>query len=147
MMKYKGTIFTTIISLIVIGAVIMLPGCAGKDPSVIAVEVSREWAANNVDSVSKSIASLIAKDSPIFKTIVAKTIEKDINDRLAWKFSEPRKVTEDLYEVVATAYTEIDLSILGTYLASIDYNLTIDTKNKVVITADIDPSSFSLTRQ
>lgn len=147
MMKYKGTIFTTIILLIVIVTVIMLPGCAGKDPSVIASEVAREWAADNVDSVSKNIASLIAKDSPIFKTIVAKTIEKDINDRLAWKFSEPRKTAEDRYEVVATAYTEIDLSIVGTYLASIDYDLTIDTKNKIVITADMEPSSFSLTRQ
>jgi hypothetical protein len=146
MIKHKKTIFTIIISLIVITAVIMLSGCAGKDPSVIAVEVSREWAADNVDSVSKSIAGLVANNSPLFKTIVAKTIEKNINDRLAWKFSDPRKVAEDRYEVVATAYTDIDLSIVGSYTTSIDYNLTIDTKNKEVVTADMDPGSFTMTK-
>lgn len=146
-MKYKKTIFTTIFSLIIIGAMIMLPGCAGKDPSVIAGEVAREWAADNIDSVSKSIAGLIANDSPLFKTVIAKTIEKDINERIAWKFSEPRKVAEDRYEVVATAYADIDLSIMGMYTVSVDYNLTIDTENKQIVTADMDPGSFALTKQ
>jgi hypothetical protein len=147
MIKNKKALFTIVLSLLVIGTAIMLPGCAKKDPAVIAAEVAREWASGNIDNVSKNIAEQVASDSPIFKTIVAKTIEKDINSKLNWKYSEPRKIGEDRYEVVATAYTDIDLAIMGMYTASIDYDLTIDTKNKKVITADMDPGSFALTNK
>ncbi len=147
MMKNKKALSIIILLLVITGITIVLPGCAKKDPAVIAAEVAREWASGNIGNVSKNIAEQVASDSPIFKTIVAKTIEKDINAKLNWKYSQPRKVAEDRYEVVATAYTDIDLSLMGMYTASIDYDLTIDTKNKEVITADMDPGSFALTNK
>lgn len=146
-MKNKKIVPIIFLSLFIIGITIMLPGCVKKDPALIAAEVAREWTTGNIDNVSKNIAEKVASDSPIFKTIVAKTIEKDINSKLNWKYSEPRKTAEDRYKVVATAYTDINLAIMGMYTASIDYDLTIDTKNKEVITADMDPGSFALTKK
>ena len=56
-------------------------------------------------------------------------------------------MAEDRYEVTATAYTDTELSLLGTYEISLDYDLTIDTGNRQVLNADVDVSSFRLTEQ
>jgi hypothetical protein len=146
-MNYRKKIFIILVSLVIAGAMLIQPGCSGKDPAVIAAEVAAEWGVGNIGSVSKSIAGLAASDSPLFKTVIAKTIEKDINDQISWKYSEPRMSSEDRYEVVATAYTNVDLSIMGMYTVSVGYDLLIDTANKEVVTADMDPGSFAMVKQ
>ena len=147
MMKYKRIFILTISIIIFIIALPVIPGCSQKDPAIIATEVAKEWASQNIDTVSKSIAGLIVSESPLFTKIVATTIENKINQNISWEFSEPQKMAEDRYEVTATAYTDTELSLLGTYEISLDYDLTIDTGNRQVLNADVDVSSFRLTEQ
>jgi hypothetical protein len=84
-----------------------------------------------------------ADRSALFEKIVAMAIEKQIKDRLSWEFSTPRKISEGRYEVIATAYTSIDMAIMGTQKVSVDHILTIDTENELVLNAELDPGSFS----
>jgi len=121
--------------------------CAPKDPAVIASKVAEEWTANNVDGVSRGIASLVANSNPLVKTAIAMAIEKQINQRIAWEYSHPQKLAEEQYEVITTAYTEIELPLLGNYKVSVNYNLEIDTKHKQVTDANMDVSSFAMRKQ
>jgi len=49
--------------------------------------------------------------------------------------------------VIATAYSEIEMPLLGIHGVSVNYNLEIDTEQKQVLSADIDASSFALRKQ
>jgi hypothetical protein len=122
-------------------------GCAPKDPAAIASKVAVEWSANNIDVISKSIAGLIINDNPLIGTAITMGISKEINQRIAWEYATPRKLAEDKYGVVTTAYTEIELPLLGKYKVSVNYNLEIDTKEKRIISADMDASSFAMIKQ
>ncbi|HEX75748.1 MAG TPA: hypothetical protein G4O12_04105 [Dehalococcoidia bacterium] len=146
-MNHKGKFIQITYILVFIGVISIFFCCAQKDPAVIASEVAEGWVVNNVDSVSKSIAGLVVNESPLFEKVVAMTIEKEISQRIAWEYSKPQKIAEDRYEVVTTAYTGIALPLLGNYKVSVNYNLIIDTKNKQVLDADIDVSSFALSKQ
>jgi len=118
--------------------------CAPKDPAVIASEVAEEWTSTNVDSVSKNIANLVANDNPLVEKAIALSIANKINDRISWEYSPPQKLAEEQYAVVATAYSEIELPLLGNYRVSVNYNLEIDTKLKQVMAANMDASSFAI---
>ena len=146
-MNHKGKFIQITYILVFIGVISVFFCCAQKDPAVIAREVAEDWIANSVDSMSKSIAGLVVSESFLFEKIVGMTIEKEIGQRIAWKYSKPQKIEEDRYEVVVTAYTEIALSLLGDYKVSVNYDLIVDTKNKQVLDADIDASSFALSKQ
>ena len=146
-MKYKGIVILLVTIFICIGTVPLLSGCAPKDPAAIATKVAEEWAENNIDSVAKSIAGLSADRSALFEKIVEMAIEKKIKERLSWEISTPRKISEDRYEVIVTAHAPIDMALMGTYKASVNHILTIDTENEMVLDAELDPGSFAFKKQ
>jgi hypothetical protein len=146
-MKYRTILIWLLIAFISVGAIPLLSACAPKDPAEIATKVAEEWTENNVDSMSKSIAGLSADRSALFEKIVEMAIEKEIKERLAWEISTPRKISEDRYEVIVTAYAPIDMAIMGVHRASVDHILTIDTENELVLDAELDPGSFALEKQ
>lgn len=118
--------------------------CAPKNPATIASRVAEDWASSNVDGVSKSIAGLIANNNPLIEMAVSKTISQQINQRIAWEYSLPEKLAEERYKVVATAYSVIELPLLGNYRVSVNHNLEIDTRQKKVIDAEMDAGSFAI---
>ena len=136
-----------ILVLLFLSMISVLLACTPKDPAVIATQVAEEWSADHIKNVSKSIVDLISGDNPLVEMAVAMAIEKQINQKIAWKYSEPRKSGEDQYEVIATAYSSIDMALFGNYEISLNYDLKIDTKQKQVITADMDPNSFVLSNK
>ena len=146
-MNYKGKFTQIAYILVFIGVISVFFSCAQKDPAVIATEVAEEWVANNVDNMSESITGLVVSENPLFEKIAAMTIEKEIGQRIDWKYSRPQKIEENRYEVVVTAYTEIALPLLGNYKVSVNYDLIIDTENEQVLDADMDASSFALSKQ
>jgi len=146
-MKHKEKIVQITYVLLLIGVISIFSGCAPKDPAAIALKVAQEWSANNVDEVAENIAGLVAKDNPVIKMATTMAIEQEISKRIAWEFSNPQKIGEEQYGVVATAYTVISVPVLGNYKVSVDYNLEIDTKEKQVIESDMDASTFSLVKQ
>jgi len=121
--------------------------CSPVDPAEIASKVAREWTANNIDVVSKGIAGQVVSNNPILETTVAIVISNEIKQRIVWEYSPPNKLDENRYGVVATAFTPVEIPLLGNYKASLNYNLEIDTKEKRVINADIDAGSFAMTKQ
>jgi len=146
-MNHKGeTIQVTSVFLCIIVTSMFCCCCAPKDPASIASKVAEEWASNNVDGVSRSIAGLVANSNPLIETAIAMTIAKRINQRIAWEYSPPHKLAEDRYEVVTTAYSEIELPLLGSYRVSLNYNLEIDTDLKQVIGTNMDASSFAMSK-
>jgi len=146
-MKYRMIILRVVSVLILASLVFKCFGCAPEDPSVIAGKVAKEWANNNVDSVSESIIDLVAQGNPVAQMAMSVTVKNEIKRRIVWEYSTPVKLGEERYKVIATAYTVIDLPVLGSYKASLNYNLEIDTEHRQVISADMNPSSFALSKQ
>ena len=146
-MKYRMRILQVVSVLVLASLVSICFGCVPEDPSVVAGKVAKEWADNNVDSVSESIIDLVAQGNPVAQMAMSVTVKNEIKRRIAWEYSTPRKLAEDRYEVIATAYTVIDLPVLGSYKASLNYNLEIDTAHRQVISADMDPRSFAFSEQ
>lgn len=134
-------------ALLVIGVIVILVCCAPKDPVAIASKVAEDWAANNVDDVSKNIAGLVINNNPLLQTVVGATIANEINQRIKWEFLYPEKIEENQYVVIATAYAVVELPLLGNYKLSVNYNLEIDTKNKKVMNFTIDAGSFAMQKQ
>lgn len=133
-------------ALIVITLICMVFGCSPKDPAEIASKVARDWTANNLDGVSKGIAGQVAGNNPLLETTIATIMSNEIKQRITWEYSQPNKLDEDKYRVIATASTQIEITLLGNYKVSLNYNLEIDTKNKRVLSADMDPGSFAMTK-
>ena len=146
-MNHKGKIIRITSVFLFITVLSIFYSCAPKNPADIASKVAEEWASSNVDDVSRSIAGLIVNSNPLVEAAVGMAIAKEINQRIAWEYSHPQKLAEERYEVVTTAYAEIELPLLGRYKVSVNYNLEIDTKHKQVIGADVDVSSFALRKQ
>jgi len=129
---------------ILLTAFINIAGCANEDPAEIANKVAMEWAENNVHIVADNIAGLIASDNPLVKAALSMTVSAEIKDRISWEYSVPRRLADDRYEVTATAYTVLEVPVLGTYRISVNYILEIDTANRKVTNASLDPGSFSM---
>ena len=146
-MKQREKIVHLASVLLFIGVVSIFFGCAPKDPAAVALKVAQEWSADNVDEVAGNVADLVAKDNPLAKMAASTAIKQEISKRIDWEFSNPQKIGENQYGVVATAFTVISVPVLGDYKMSVDYNLEIDTKEKQVIKADMDASTFSLVKQ
>jgi hypothetical protein len=146
-MNRKGKIIQLASIFLVITVISIFFCCAPKDPAVIAIEVAEEWASNNVNDVSKNIAGLVANSNPLIEAAVAMALGQQINQKMSWEYSNPQKLAEERYGLVATAYSEIELPLLGSYKVSVNYNLEIDTKLKQVISANMDASSFAIIKQ
>lgn len=122
-------------------------GCAARDPSDITLKVAKNWTANNVNIVSKNIAGLVAGSNPLIEAAVTAAVSQQINKSISWEYSTPQKIEDNLYGIIATAYSEIELPLLGNYKISVNYNLQIDTEEKQVSSATIDPGSFTLKKK
>lgn len=134
-------------ALLIIIMMAVLSNCSPVDPAQIASEVAREWTSNNIDTVSKGIAGQVVSNNPLLEATVAVVISNEIKQGIDWEYSHPNKLDQNRYGVVATAFTLIEIPLLGNYRASLNYNLEIDTKEKRVIKADIDAGSFTMTKQ
>jgi hypothetical protein len=121
--------------------------CAPKDPAEIASKLAQEWTSNNVGSVSNNIVSLLVNNNPPVEKAITMVIADEINNRITWECSQPQKLDEERYNVVATISSLIELPVLGSYKLSVNYNLDIDTKQKKVTNAAIDASSFAMRKQ
>ena len=143
--KVKITQFTYVFLFIAIVSIFCC--CAPKDPADIASKLAQDWASSNINSISRSIAGLVSKNNPLIETAVTMAIDNQINKKIVWVYSEPQKLAEGHYSVMATAYSPIELHLLGNYRISINYKLEIDTKLEKVIAANIDAGYFAMTNQ
>lgn len=134
-------------ALLVLIIICMFFNCSPKDPAEIASQVAREWAANNIDTISKDIANQVAGNNPLLEITVGAAISNEIKQRIVWEYAVPNKLAENRYGVAATALTLMEIPLLGNYKISLNYNLEIDTQEKRVIKADIDTGSFTITKQ
>jgi hypothetical protein len=147
LMNHKGKIVQLTSVFLFITVISIFFCCAPKDPAAIASKVAEDWASNNVNDVSKSIAGLVVNNNPLLQTVVGTAITNEINQRIKWEFSYPQKIEEDQYTVIATAYAIIGLPLFGSYILSVNYNLAVDAKNKKVISSNIDAGSFAMQKQ
>ena len=143
----KRTVIQISAAFIILIVLSMLYCCAPKDPADTAGEIAREWAKNNVEDISKNISVLVAENNPIAAAAISMVVSSEINKRIEYEYSAPLKLAEDRYEVITTAYADFDIPVLGTYRASVNYNLEIDTKQKQVTAANLDPGSFAMHQQ
>ena len=140
--KYKLDHLVLVLFLISLISVFLC--CAPEDPADAALEVAKNWSSSNVNGISKNIAGMVAGSNPLIEAAVSASIGQQINQKISWEYSVPQKLAEERYRVIATAYSEIELPLLGKYRISVNYNLEINTGQKQVISANIDPGSFAM---
>lgn len=133
--------------LLVLTCICTFFSCSPKDPPEIAREVARGWTENNIESISKSISAQVADNNPLVATAIAAAISNEIKQRISWQYSQPEKLSEDRYGVIAKASVPLEIPLLGNYHISLNYNLVIDTSNKQVLNATMDTGSFAMTKQ
>ena len=135
-----------IIPLILLAVIITsVIGC-GEDPVVVAQEVARDWTNTSVSEISEDIGAFSTGNIPLLKDVAASIVEGAIRDDLTWSYGKPQRLSDDIYLVVATASSDFDIFLIGSYTVSMDYRLEIDTKYKKVLDAPFDIDSFSISK-
>ena len=138
------TLFLT--ALVVLGAVLLSPGCGGSDPEEVALQVSRDWANESIREVSEDISGALLGEIPVLGRVAASLIEDQIRENITWDLSATVKGPQNLYDVVAKAITEaridVPLVVDKTYAVSVDFRLEVDTDVKRVTRSRLDVLSL-----
>ena len=122
--------------------------CGGKSAEETASEVARDWAASSVSHVASELGILVTDDFLILRDLTAAVIDNQLQEHLTWSYSDPVKVSEGQYSVVATASSDITLNLLlveKEYRVSADFILLVDTKGERVQSWELDIGSFRAT--
>ena len=133
------------VATLVAALLLVTQACGGKSAEETASEVARDWAASSVGNVASELGILVTDDFPILRDLTAAVINNQVQEHLAWSYSDPIKVSEGQYEVVVTASTQITLNLLlveKEYRVSADFILLVDTPGKLVQSWQLDIGSF-----
>ncbi len=110
---------------------LMGSGCGDSeaDRKAQALTAARAWTATEPEKVITPMVSLVTSAIP-GSSLFSGVIAEQITDQLTWDFSDPSKVSDNMYTVVATASAQatLDIPLVGkkTYGASLPFNLQVD---------------------
>jgi hypothetical protein len=113
----------------------------------IASTIAQEWAAGSVSQVADTLANTATLGIPGLRQVAALVIKGQIQNRIYWTFSTPRRSGDSYYsyEVSATAIAPFAIDILvihKQYTISGSFSLQIDTQARRVISSRFDAASF-----
>ena len=127
-----------------------MQACGGKSSEEVATQVAQDWTSSNVSQVASLLGELVTGDIPILRNLAAAIINDQINENITGTYSNPGKVGEDRYDVVATASSQISVNLLllqRVYRLSGNFVLIVDTEKKQVQDWELDIGSFRITEQ
>ena len=115
-----------------------IAGCgSGDDGKAVAAEVASDWVESNSELVSGAFLDLVIREESATAGPSAGAHSRGIFwEGLSWTYSEPVRLREGRYQVTATAVA--DVTVIPTllddrrYVATVPFNLEVDTNDKVV---------------
>lgn len=137
---------TLLLALLIISAATV--SACGPDSSEIASKVAKDWVNAPVKSVSSEIAKAVVGDNKFLAALASGIIESQINNTVEWRFSQPEEMSKNRYRVIASADSNIGVSVPlfsdKNYDVGVDFVLDIDTSSRKVVSAPIDISSLRI---
>jgi hypothetical protein len=143
---------TRAVSLLVLTLFLLLAmvsgySCGKEDPETIARNVSREWTNSQIDRIADTLATAAVGSGsfPGVQQVATLAIKSQINKKIDWTYTSPVKVSENRYQVTATAASPVAVPVQlveRTFQLSGSFLLEIDVKSKSVASWKLDPSSF-----
>ena len=128
----------------------LLSGCTQVDESD-PLKLSERWVKKNVSQISREIAGFVLADVPLGGRIGGAILEKQINDKLSWSYSEPAKRSENRYMVLANAEVDVTIGIpiVGDKLftVTLDFELDVDTEVGDVVGWEAKSKSFRISQK
>ena len=117
--------------------VVALAGCGGGESNEgKALRIAQEWAASRPEPVVGAVVDLFLGNVPIVSGLARNKITDQVNKQLTWEYSEPQRVSGNIYQVTATVSTEakFEVPIFGSraYQASLPFNLQVDLESGTV---------------
>jgi hypothetical protein len=125
-----------------------MQACGSESSEEVATKVAQDWTSSNVSQVASLLGELVTGDTLILRNLAAAIINDQINENITWTYSNPAKVSEDRYRVVATASSQISINLLllqRDYRLSGNFFLTVNTDKKQLQDWELDIGSFDIT--
>lgn len=145
-MKHKLLAVILILSIATV-LLSLSSSCTGENDEEIATNVAKDWTSENIAYVSEAVAEATISNIQAISSVSASQIEDQINENITWTYSEPTKISDKLYEVIAQATTTISIPVIGSYSISAGFKLTIDTEQEEVSDYNIDIDSFEFSKE
>lgn len=122
--------------LLIVSCAGLMAGC-GEDKNAIAAEVARGWTNSSISDISDAVAEMVIDEEPIVARLAAAALAGLIRENLSWDYSEPERISEDRYSVIATATADVKIEIPPLadklYVVSLPFNLEVDTDARSVL--------------
>lgn len=118
-----------------------LAACSSKyDNAQGAEDVARQWVSQNIDTVSRKLAEIVAKD---YSALAKPVISMLLKSGMEWQYAS-QKIGRDHWNVTVTAKNSIDLSkIYVSKIANVSgaIDLDIDTSKQTVNSFNFNSSA------
>lgn len=146
--RYAAPARITVMFLLLTAAAWMLAGCGGDDEKAVAAEVATAWVDSSIDEVSQAVAELVIDEEPAVASLAAGALSGLVRESLSWDYSDPVRLREGRYTVTATATADVQVKIPlvldARYVATLPFNLEVDTGAKSVSSWLPDPGSATV---
>lgn len=99
-------------------------------------EIVRQWEESQVSNITKDIIRMIPERVPFLRDIALNSLSGLINKNLAFSTSEPKEVSDNIYNIIDTVKVKAGggIPFLGKQFSlSIKYNLEVGMKEKNVV--------------
>ena len=134
-------------ALILLAVAVVSAACASEDPEQVAAEVALDWTNTAMGEVANVLGEVVTGGTPLLESVASSVIREQIQNRTEWNLSTASRLSEDRYRVVAGSRVPIDIDVLAlkwSLTVSADFNLSIDTRTRWVVSWDVVPSSFAV---
>lgn len=135
---YKALALATVFVVVVSS---LAAGCGGKKVDEdIAAKLAREWTAKNTVYVTDQIHSALSDNTDMDSDTLQSVIEEEMDEGIEWTYSDPEKISDSAYNVIAKTTFEYDVPEVGEASVEIGIELTCYADKAVV--ADITFDSW-----
>ena len=134
-------------ALILLAVAVVSIACGSEDPEQVAAEVALDWTNSAMGEVANVLAKVVTGDTPLLESAASSAIREQIKNKTEWNLSTASRLSKDRYQVVAGSRVPIDIDVLALKWSSIvsaDFNLSIDTRTRWVVSWNVVPSSFAV---
>ena len=135
------------IIILCVALFLIMAGCSSQTPEEIALEVANEWTVSSIDRIADRLGKAAAGGAPLLDNIASSKIREQIEGKVQWRISNPSKISEEKYRVVAGASVPLDIRVAVVNWSGqigADFLLQIDTKDKSVVRWAIMPESIAI---
>ena len=146
-MTLNRYVFRSLLLVLVVAAALLMRRSDLPAQAQTATALAQQWADSSIGQVADTLAGRATLGIPGLRQVAAFLIKSQIENRIYWTFSTPRRTGAGFYDyqVTATAAAPFAVDVLfihKQYTVSGSFLLQINTQLAAVTDARFDPGSF-----